>query len=145
MHLGPAEPWEVLHMNAQHWQLYVQTQTDSTVHSYDKSGQLCTSTHSSGLLHERRSPPHHQSPDPSIHCKASVTGTIPPNTQPYPTPTSYADGLPTSAAVHLTTLRNHHPCQVQADPAILSAAVRGQLSRVGCTAAATVGDVITAK
>lgn len=57
---GPAGPWEVLHMNThthtQHWQLYV-TQTDSTVHSYDKTGQLCTPTHSSGPLHERRSTP----------------------------------------------------------------------------------------
>lgn len=57
---GPAGPWEVLQLNThthtQHWQLYV-TQTDSTVHSYDKTGQLCTSTHSSGPLHERRSTP----------------------------------------------------------------------------------------
>lgn len=41
----------------------------------------------------------------------------------------------------LTTLRNHHPCQVHADPAILSATVRVSWSG----AAATVGDVITAE
>lgn len=34
----------------------------------------------------------------------------------------------------LTTLRNHHPCQFQADPAILSATVRVSWSRVSCTA-----------
>lgn len=42
VHLGPAVPREVLHMNTQHWQLYV-TQTDSTARSYDKTGQLCIS------------------------------------------------------------------------------------------------------
>lgn len=111
---GPAGPWEVLHMNThthtQHWQLYV-TQTDSTVHSYDKTGQLCTSTHSSGPLHERRSTP---PPPVQKHWQAFLTGTIPPKT--HPTPTSLADRLPTSAAVHSprppTTLRNHRPCQV---------------------------------
>ena len=44
VHLWLAHPWEVLHLNTQHWQLYV-TQTDSTVHSYDKTGQLCISPH----------------------------------------------------------------------------------------------------
>lgn len=34
----------------------------------------------------------------------------------------------------LTTLRNHHPCQFQADPAILSATVRVSWFRVSCTA-----------
>lgn len=43
----------------------------------------------------------------------------------------------------LATLRNHHPCQVQADPAILSATVRVSWSRVSCMAAATVEDLIT--
>ena len=133
---GPA------HEHTQHWQLYV-TQTDSTVHSYDKTGQLCTSTHSSGPLHERRSTPSLPIIKPPVqkHCQASLTGTIPPKT--HPTPTSHADRLPSSAAVHSprppTTLRNHRPCQVWADPAILSATVRVSW----CTAAATVGDLVT--
>lgn len=129
-------------MNTQHWQLYV-TQSDSTVHSYDKTGQLCTSRHSSGLLHE---PP----PQKKNIARLPLQAPYLPTHTPYHTPyTSYADRLPTSAAVHLpcplTTLRNHHPCQVQADPAILSATVRVSWSRVSCTAAATVGDLITAK
>lgn len=63
-------------MNAQHWQLYV-TRADSAVHSRDRTGQLCTPKHSSGLLHEgriTRSPPtQHQ---------ASLAGIVPPNTHP---------------------------------------------------------------
>lgn len=46
-------------MDLQHWQFYV-TQTDSTVHSYDKTGQLRISPNSSGLLLDRTLPPPHQ-------------------------------------------------------------------------------------
>lgn len=36
----PADPWEVLDIDAQHWQLYV-PRADSAVRGHDKTGQLC--------------------------------------------------------------------------------------------------------
>lgn len=75
-HLGPADPWEVPHMNEQHWWLYV-TRRDSAARSHDKTGQLYTNTHSSGLPHQAKSPP---PPLREKHFQASLTGTIPPHT-----------------------------------------------------------------
>lgn len=90
-------------------------------------------------------PPTTDATSPPKHYQASLTGTIPPPTPlpSLPLPTLlYVDRLPTSAAVHLlhplTTLRNHHPCPVQADPAILSATVKVSWSGASGVAAATV-------
>lgn len=55
VHLGPAVPREVLHMNTQHWQLYV-TQTAQRA-AMTKQGSCAFPPHSSGLLHEHRSTP----------------------------------------------------------------------------------------
>lgn len=55
VHLGPAVPREVLHMNTQHWQLYV-TQTAQRA-AMTKLGSCAFPPHSSGLLHEHRSTP----------------------------------------------------------------------------------------
>lgn len=46
-------------------------------HSRDKTGQLCTNTHSSGLLHEAKSAP----PPRKRHFQASLTGNVPPGKQ----------------------------------------------------------------
>lgn len=138
---GPAGPWEVLHMNTH-------THTHNTgSFMLPRQTAQCTAMTKQGScalphiplarsMNADRPPPPVQK-----HCQAFLTGTIPPKT--HPTPTSLADRLPTSAAVHSPrppiTLRNHRPCQVWADPAILSATVRVSW----CTAAATVGDLIT--
>ena len=117
-------------MSTQHWQLYV-SRTDSAVPNYDKTGQLCTSPHSSGLLHERRSPTSHQSPPKTLPYRHHTSQHTPCTLHPPHMQTDTPPQPPSTCPP--TTLRNHHPCQVQADPAILSATVRVSWCRVSCS------------
>lgn len=116
------------HMNTLHWQLYV-TGTDRAEHSNDESRQLCICLHSSGLLHEYKSP--NCTPLPILkHCPDSLTGSVLylPESPPCPfllPPTAH---LHTGSPSHYkTALRSHHPCQVDPRATVRSG---GRLSQL---------------
>lgn len=115
----PADPWEVLDIDAQHWQLYV-PRADSAVRGHDKTGQLCHIPLAfyveADCLPSLSTPPL-QTPPSLKHWQTSLGGYIDPQMQ------TDSPLLPTSPCP-LTTLRNHRPCQVQADLAALCAMVR---------------------
>lgn len=98
-------------------------------HSRDKTGQLCTNTHSSGLLHEAKSAPPLEKDTSRLPLQATY---LPANSSP---PSSNTDRLATSASVHSpwppATLRNHHPCHVRADPAALKLYCEGGGQPIG--------------
>lgn len=94
-----------------------------TEQSYDKTGQLCTSTHSCSRLHRLRPPPPSSTPppktSPGFSYRHHTSNTHTPDTTHSPTLTPQPQPPSTCP---LTTLRSHHPRQVHADPAEISAA-----------------------
>lgn len=142
-HLGgtgwiAGDPWEVLQFDAQHWQLYIPGM-DSAEHGHDKTGQLCNIPLAFQI--EADCPPF------------SVSSFSAPQ---HPTP-ALAETLPgVSYRIHSSqmqtvspplplspqsTLRNHQPCQVQADPAALRATVAP--CHPACTGHHSARDLIT--
>lgn len=64
------------------------------------------------------------------HCQVSLTDTIPPKTHPHPAPTSYADGRPCSAAVHMPwplTIKKSSPLSGPSWPCYTKCYCQGQL------------------